>query len=256
MDFYRFYDGNPKLDYVLLMDELPSLYDERFQMIVSRAANLINLPSTNIHFLNDASLSISNLIDDEFSDYFKPIDEPDSKRDKNYSTPNLLYQNLSVLSKLDFNFTDSEYFGILALSLVDQAIQIESIIPLKEHQYDWGREDEVLIYLTEAIEATCFGEALSSINSSFSSTLASEIKRRAQKGANKRFGPIRKIKNKFLRCIDKKDQKVSNAQSARNYFRSLTDKDKRTLCPSMIEANAVRTLTDHLRDYQKKVSPK
>jgi hypothetical protein len=255
MDFYRFYDGNPKLDYVLFMDELPSLYDERFQMIVSRAANLINLSSTNIHFINDASLSLSNLIDDEFSDYFKPIDEPDSKRDQNYSTPNLLYQNLSVLSKLDLNFTDSEYFGILALSLVDQAIQMESVFPLKEHQYDWGREDEVLIYLTEAVEATCFGEALNSINSSFSSTIASEIKRRNQKGPDKRFEPNRKIKNNFLRYIDNKEHKVSNAQAARSYFQSLCEKDKRILCHTLIEANAVRTLTDYLRDYKKKISP-
>ncbi len=244
----RFFEPS-KLDYVLILDESPNLYEDHFRLVVQRASRLVNLPAHNIHLFNEASSALLDLFHKEFSEY---------KSDQNIksSTPRLIYQNLGILAKLNFNLSDAQYFGLLALSMVDEAILIENYMTPKLNQYDWGMEDEVLLCLTSATEATCFGEALEPLKSSFSSSIESEVKRRAQRGANKRYEPIRKIKNNFLRVFDKNAQKKSKAQVARNYFRSLSEDEKKILCPTLIEANAVRTLTEHLREYRKKISPK
>jgi hypothetical protein len=250
------FDENTKLDYVLLLDELPTLYEERFQMIVHRASTLVNLPENNIHLFNDAASSLFSLFSTELSDHYKPTKEHGNLDNNFFSNAEFLYKNLGLLARLNFNLSDSQYFGLLALSMVDEAMFLEANMPTKQHQYDWGQEDEVLVCLTSAIEAVCFGEALAPISSSFSSTIEAEVKRRAQRGSDKRYEPIRKLKNNFLRYLDNQEVKVSNAQSARNYYRSLQEDEKRILCPTLLETNVIRTLTDHLREYQKKITPK
>lgn len=251
----RLYDSD-KLDYVYLLDELPAIYEKQFGLIVGRAKTLVNLPNDAIHLLNDVTSSLDQLVSQELSDYYKPRNESGSRRDNFFSRAELLYKNLGILAQLNFKLSDSQYFGILALSTVNEAIFLDAYMPEKQHQLDWGKEDEVLVCLTAATEAICFGEALAPIRSSFSSIIASEVKRRAQRGADKRYESIRKLKNNFLRHRDKEELTISNARSARNYYRSLNEDEKRTVCPTLIERNAVRTLTEHLRKYQKKILPK
>lgn len=244
-----------KLDYVFVLDELPEIYSHEFSRYLARAKALINLPSYEIHLLNDVASTLSKIFDQRFGNYTLPIDNPKSLRKDFLGFAELLYRNPDTFELLNFGLKDYQYFGILALIDMTQALLFSSYLPHKRYEEEWGLEDEVLSALCSSIEAISYGETLHPSRLMLENKSRSVISTWAKKGSDKRHEPARKIKIRFIRAYDQNKLHLSKRKSAKDFFNKLSDEDKRILCPSLIEENAVRTLLDHLRDYEKKITP-
>ena len=243
-----------KLDYVFVLEELPEIYSYEFSKYLDRAKALIDLPTHEIHLLNEVASSLSKIFDQRFGDFLLPLDNPKSLRKDFLSFAELLYRNLDTLEQLDFGLKDYQYFGVLALIDMTEALFFDNFLPSKKFEEDWGREDEVLSALCSAIESVSYGETLHPRRSSLTSKINSEISNRAKKGSDKRHEPARKIKIQFIRDYDKQKPPLSKRKSAKEFFKNLNNEDKRILCPSLVEENAVRTLLDYFRAYKNKIS--
>ncbi len=75
----------------------------------------------------------------------------------------------------------------------------------------------------------------------------------AKSAAEARHAGGNAIKKGFIKYELANGPWDSLAAAARAYWHRLPPGDKKTLCPSMIEANAVRTLTDYRRHVKKRV---
>lgn len=241
-----------KLDYVFILEELPEIYTHEFSKYLDRAKSLVDLPSYSIHLLNDVSKALSNLFEHRFGDYLLPLDNPRSLRSEFNGHAELLYRNLGTLSELNFELRDYQYFGVLALASISEALFFDAYLPSKQFPEDWAREDEVLSCLSQTVEAVSFGEAVHPSRSPLTKKIRTEI---AKKGSDKRHEPARKIKNQFIRSYTQNKSGLSKRQSAKDFYRELSGEDKRILCPSLVEENAVRTLQDYLRAYKKQITP-
>ena len=243
-----------KLDYVFVLEELPQIYSYQFANYLDRAKALVDLPPYEIHLLNDVASTLSKILEQQFGNYLLPLDNPKSLRKNFLSFAELLYKNPDTLNLLDFGLKNYQYFGILALIDMSQALFFDSFLPSKQFEEDWAREDEVLSALCSAVEAVSYGETLHPSRLQLGHKDSSVISRWAKKGSDKRHEPARKIKIRFIRAYDKQKPPISKRKSAKEFFKNLSNEDKRILCPSLVEENAVRTLLDYLRAYENKIS--
>lgn len=86
-----------------------------------------------------------------------------------------------------------------------------------------------------------------------SSTYKSLVSIKNKTAATKRHAPAKQLKDKFIKYYIEvsKVRKTSRSSVAATYYRGLLDGEKMILAPSKLEKNAVRTLTEALRQYER-----
>jgi len=241
-----------KLDHVYLLGALPSSYSHQFEHLVIRAKALIKSPGYFIHDLNDALAKLDHLLCSEFNDYYLDLSNPKSLSNNFFSHAELLYKNLDTIKIPSNEFTWCQLFGILAIAEIENTIQFEYFISPSCKEEQEALDDETLSGLIAATEAVCYGEALEPNRSPFNALVKAERSKAAQANSNKRHNPSRKIKDKFIRYFHEQTSPISKAQTARNFYDTLSDEQKRVLCPTNIRSNAVRTLMEYLKKFERK----
>lgn len=146
-----------------------------------------------------------------------------------------------------------EYCAIIALAILSDAInELDEIdrMPKASRMRDakWFNYSDLLASATAAL---IFGEGLRST----SNTGTDDSKRRNDKrvlslqghsAAIARHKPRSRIKTQFIKFCQAGTY-ASKAEAARSFYRSLEEEEKRILCPSLVERNAVRTLTSIIK---------
>jgi len=107
---------------------------------------------------------------------------------------------------------------------------------------------------TEATDSISLAERIleneGNVESAIDARIQHEKSSLAKRSAEIRHEPGNRIKDAFVRYLDKSDYSTKK-QAASAYYDELTEDQRLTFCPSRDPANGIRTLLDHYRNSKK-----
>ncbi len=140
-----------------------------------------------------------------------------------------------------------EIFSTLALCAISYALRTKKEILEDEpipSKYD-NRLHNFAAHISEANESILYAKLVSK-NKQTEDKIKLALSQRNRIAANVKHAPAKELKEGYC-DFAAGNPNLSRAESARRYYRELSESQKEILCPSRIEANAVRTLTEYLR---------
>jgi len=227
--------------------------EERSSKEVKHALNVLDdiIGSMNTSGFDEITGYKALTFDGDDGDYFHYL-----KRYEGYSEPALIYEFRDYFEIEDSTGikggTWPEYFSVLSLAYISLFIEKQNCA-LDEQlacKYRLGHLYSAPSFLADAMESLCIAERIA--------TEQKSIGARNTTAAKVRHAPANRIKFYFISAYEK-GTNSSRRHAARKYYQSLPADQQRTLCPSQNEENAIRTLTNALRQHQKRgeeVQPK
>ena len=186
---------------------------------------------------------------------YEPPEDNDIVPELPDTTAKELYKELN-----DYNYSDNdyklyEYFAVLALLYVSEESMFamfindpdEIIERLGSNVYYWSSGAR----LSQASGAIAYAEMILNYEQNLNDIAQKKISLKAQKSAIKRHAEAKSIKTEFIKYCQDHDGVMSNSEMARRFYEQLDKESARKIAPSNKKENAVRTLTEALRNYNK-----
>jgi len=238
---------------IVLDGELPQFARFTFIYLVERARRL----------LANCDLEKSKEILDDL-DWFPLILDPDrflpdaseilreiEPHERDATQPSLVYHHMHDFDQDDLKgYTWSEYFALMALNCISQALLYEMLFEdteIKESKFVRYLQNTLAHFTAEAAESVTLGEQLLERESSNAALLVSDkISERISVAETKRDEKIAKLKQEFFTYYDTGDFS-DQAVAVRKFQGELANEERKLLAPTKAE----RALLGALRAYLK-----
>jgi len=241
----------------VLDGEMPEDYKFEFVNVVERAKRLLG--RWDYHELKEQIDDINWLIFKLDLERRNPTGESGvvDPGEKDATIPSLIRNHIDEIElNQDTDFSWSQYFGLLALGIIGEALATIHVV--ENYEVDDMRgalPAKMGSAAIDAVEAVSFGEAFldaerreTSIEAHIELKTKKSISLRNSKAAIQSHSKINKLKQDFIQFYLSGEHQ-SRAEAARRFLMRSSEERRSLLVPT----NAVRTLTDALRAYEKQL---
>lgn len=248
---------------------MPQIFGGQFQYIANKARNI--LEQRSIEEIQFGLKTINWIYFESEQAYIEGMLIMVGKDDATfYITPTVVLASqidkFDITKQVDFPRAQwEEYFAILALALIGNAVNYEKIeyphLRLTKKEIEKQKRDSIGDALADAMEAVCYAESILSKNEILKrspelidESLNSQIRLRNQQAAIARHEPKNYIKRQFVKFYKKGQYKVF-AFAVKEFYKALTGEERKEICDTDKEIDKqIRNLARTLKRYIKNES--
>jgi len=255
---YSFNSFNPK------KGEMPQLFGGQFQYIADKARAILDKRS--IEEIQFGLKTINWIYFEAQQNYIESMVITCGKDDATfYITPTAVLagqiDKFDIAGQMDFPRAKwEEYFAILALALISNAVNYEKIeypyLRLTKKEIEKVKQDSIGDALADAMEAVCYAESIISKmeivkqnQKIIKEASHAQVRLRNKYTAIARHTPNNRIKRRFLKFYEKGQFKVF-AYAVKEFYKELSEEERKEICETEKQIDEqIRNLTRTLKRF-------